>query len=122
VPERYREPDRARQLMSVVMDAVVRGGTVVLPANEPSLHEAAREAGCELAVFAPDERDALAPHAAMAAWIARDRIVLASHDASIDAGPLRRDAPAVAQLAAAVALQTAASRASTIAEYHGAHR
>jgi len=51
VPERYRAPDQARRLVSVLADAVPRGGLVVLPEEEPELLELVRAEGVRVALF-----------------------------------------------------------------------
>src|SRR5690606_23545550 len=51
VPPRYREADRARQLVSVVADAVRGDGVVVVPAKEWEIQGMVRDARCRVAVF-----------------------------------------------------------------------
>jgi hypothetical protein len=108
VPERYRDEDRARQLVGVVADGVARDGTVVVPAKEWELQDYARDRDCRVAIFATD--DDITPRdqrVARALALVRDgRIVLESFDRSCDGGLLRADAPAVAQVAAALAMFT----------------
>jgi cyanophycin synthase-like protein len=115
VPERYRDDDRARQLVGVVADAVKRDGVVVLPAKEWELQDYARERDCRVVIFATDDditrRD---QRVSRATALVRDgRIVLESFDRSLDGGALRDDVPAAAQVAAALAM-------FTIEELHGA--
>jgi cyanophycin synthetase len=108
VPERYRDPERARQLVSVLADAVRRDGIVIAPAKEWEVQDMARDAGCRVAVFATDDdvtvRDRKVARAA--AWVSEGRIVLDALGHSEDGGALRDDAPATAQVAAALALYT----------------
>ena len=109
VPERYRDPERARKLVAVVADAVRRDGVVIAPAKEWEVQDLARDAGCRVAVFATDDdltvRDKKVARAA--AWVADGRrIVLEQHGQAEDGGPLRDDAPVAAQVAAALALFT----------------
>lgn len=105
VPERYRDPELARKLLSVPADAVPEGGFAVVPAGERDVQERALDAGCRLAVFTTDERlpdrDARAAHAA--ALVRDGRIALELDGRTDDGGPLRPDAPAAAQLAGALA-------------------
>ena len=104
VPDRYREPERARRLVSVLVDAVPRHGVVVVPAKEWELQDAARDAGCRVAIFADGEvtrRDKKV--AQLVATVEGGRIVLESLDGTTDAGPLRAGVPATSQLAAALA-------------------
>jgi hypothetical protein len=105
VPERYREPERAQRLVSVVADAVPRDGLVVVPAGEREVQELVRDARRRVAVFSTEgplvadrARDA---HAT--ATVRGGRIVLEHRGTTLDAGRLRPDAPADAQLAAALA-------------------
>jgi len=53
VPEPYREPDRARQLASVVAEGVAEGGVTILPAGDELLLDLVRRTGSRTAVFAP---------------------------------------------------------------------
>jgi hypothetical protein len=108
VPERYRDPERARQLVGIVADGVRRDGVVVMPAREWELQDYAHERDCGVVIFATDDditpRDA---RVARAQALVRDgRIVLESFDRSCDAGALRDDAPPAAQVAAALAMFT----------------
>ncbi len=106
VPERYRDPEMARKLVSVLADAVPAGGPAVVPAGEWDVHERAADAGCRLAVFADagrlSARDARAAHAA--AVVRGGRIVLECGGDSADGGPLDPGAPAAPQLAGALAV------------------
>jgi hypothetical protein len=108
VPPRYREPERARRLVSVPCDAVRRGGVVICPAKEWEVQDYAREERCRVAVFAPDgdvtARDKKVAHSA--AWVDGGRIVLECCGQTVDGGALRADAPAAAQVAGALAVFT----------------
>ncbi|HEX6966760.1 MAG TPA: hypothetical protein VF166_13275 [Gemmatimonadaceae bacterium] len=108
VPERYRAPDRARALVSVVADAVCPGGFVIAPANEWEVQDRARDAGCRVAIFATDDhvtvRDEQAAHSV--ALVHEGRIVLERAGVTADGGAVRRDAPVAAQVAAALAVFT----------------
>lgn len=105
VPERYRDPELARKLLSVPADAVAEGGFAVVPAGEPDLQERALDAGCRLAVFTTDERlperDARAAHAA--ALVRGGRLALELDGRATDGGPLRPGEAAAPQLAGALA-------------------
>jgi hypothetical protein len=108
VPDRYRDVDRARQLVGVVADAVIDDGIVIVPAKEWELQDYARDRDCRVAIFAADDditrRDR---KVARALALVRDgRIVLESFDRTADGGELRDDVPVVAQVAAALAIFT----------------
>lgn len=105
VAPRYREPENAARLVSVVADATPRGAVVVVPARAWEVQDRVRDAGCRLAVFAAEGRvsggDARVAHATASAAVGR--VVIESRGRSHDAGPLRPDAPAAPQMAAALA-------------------
>jgi cyanophycin synthetase len=107
VPERYREPERASRLVSVVADEVRRGGFVVCPAKAWEVQDRVRDAECRVAIFATDDdvtrRDQKIARAV--ALVERGRIILDTDCERRDAGALRDDAPATAQVAAALAAQ-----------------
>jgi cyanophycin synthetase len=105
VPDRYRDPERAQRLMSIVADAVKRDGFVICPAKEWEVQEYAREEDCRVAIFSTDDditwKD---QRVAAAIGVVRDgRIVLEQCGDPWDAGALRPDVPAAAQVAAALA-------------------
>ena len=104
VPERYRDPERASRLVSVVGDAVNAGGFVVAPARAWDVQDRARDAGCRVAVFAIDDRISAKDKkvAGAAAWVCDGRIVIEHADALVESDPLRDDTPAAAQVAAAL--------------------
>ena len=104
VPERYRDPERAARLVSVVGDAVDPGGFVVAPARAWDVQDRARDAGCRVAVFAADERISAKDKkvAGAAAWVTGGRIMIEHADELVDRGSLRDDTPAAAQVAAAL--------------------
>jgi cyanophycin synthetase len=104
VPERYRDPERASRLVSVVGDAVDPGGFLVAPARAWDVQDRARDAGCRVAVFAADERISAKDKkvAGAAAWVAGGRIMIEHADELVDRGSLRDDTPAAAQVAAAL--------------------
>lgn len=105
VPARYAEPDRAAQLVTVVADAVPRGGTVVIPAGEREVQALVRDAGRAVAVFGPDAGawGADGPRPRAVAFLRRDRMVIEADGASRDAGALDAGAAPEPQLAAALA-------------------
>jgi len=105
VPQRYREPERARRLTGTLIDGVPRGGFLVCPASEPDLIEDAREAGCRVAVFSSEDSiDDSALEVATAVARVRDGAIWVEHCGDAEpAGPLRDDQPATAQVAAALA-------------------
>jgi cyanophycin synthetase len=102
VPDRYRDPERAARLVSVVGDAVNPGGFLVAPARAWDVQDRARDAGCRVAVFAADEQISAKDKkvAGAAAWVSDGRIVIEHAEEILDRGPLRDDAPAAAQIAA----------------------
>lgn len=105
VPARYRHPETARKLLSVMADAVPPEGLVVVPAGERELQERVLDAGRRVAVFTPEERvsarDERVSHAVAA--VRGGRIVLEFGGSAADGGPLRPGAPPAPQLAAALA-------------------
>ena len=105
VPERYREAENARKLVSVLCDGASGGGIVVAPVTEREVREYARKQGCRLAVFSADESAAATEDGVLgAAWIADGRIrIRRGGAADTDAGAVREDTPPVAQVAAALA-------------------
>jgi hypothetical protein len=104
VPDRYREEDRARQLVSVLADGVRRGGVVVCPAREWEVQDRARDAGCLVAVFATDDRvRARDTRVAHSVALVRDgRIVVDIAGETTDDGAILPDVPVAAQVAAAL--------------------
>ena len=108
VPERYREPDRAQRLVAVLADAVDDGGIVIVPGKEWEVQDLARDAGCRVAVFSTG--DDLTPKdkkvARAAAWVTAGRIHVECAGRIAELGALHGDAPAKAQVAAALAAFT----------------
>lgn len=108
VPERYREEERAQLLMATVADAVDRGGIVIVPAKEWEVQDKVREAGCRVAIFAPDSnvtrRDRKVARAV--AMVVNGRIVIESRGEHTDHGAVRDDASVSAQVAGALAAFT----------------
>jgi cyanophycin synthetase len=104
VPERYRDPERAARLVSVVGDAVNPGGFLVAPARAWDVQDRARDAGCRVAVFAADDRISAKDKkvAGAAAWVSDGRIIIEHADALVERGAVRDDTPAAAQVAAAL--------------------
>jgi cyanophycin synthetase len=108
VPERYKEEERAQRLVATVADAVDRGGIVIVPAKEWEVQDLVRDAGCRVAIFAPDaditRRDRKVARAA--AYCEGGRIVIETRKGATDGGSLHGDAPPGAQVAAALAAFT----------------
>lgn len=105
VPDRYREIDNARKLLSIVADAVRTDGVVICPAKAWELQDYARDQDLRVAIFRTDDditrRD---QRVAMAVARVRDGgIWLERCGDPKSAGPLREDIPADAQVAAALA-------------------
>jgi cyanophycin synthetase len=123
VPERYRDPERASRLVSVVADEVRRDGFVVCPAKAWDVQDRARDELCLVGIFATDDDVTLRDQklARAVALVERGRILLDT-DERTDAGPLRGDIPATAQVAAALAAQlwqeSQARRASRTSSSH----
>jgi hypothetical protein len=107
VPDRYAEEDRAQQLVAVVADAVVRDGVVVCPAKEWEVQDRIRDARCRVAIFSTADdvtrRDTRVAHEV--AFVRGGRIVFEFQGAAEDGGALDPEAPADAQLAAALAVR-----------------
>ncbi|HEX8848201.1 MAG TPA: hypothetical protein VF761_01580 [Gemmatimonadaceae bacterium] len=105
VPERYQDPERASRLVSVLADAVSRRGVMIAPAKAWEVQDRARDEGCRVAIFATDDdvtrRDQKV--AVAVALVERGRILLDMGSRTEDVGPLRDDAPAASQVAAALA-------------------
>ncbi|MDQ3555494.1 MAG: hypothetical protein M3409_01780 [Gemmatimonadota bacterium] len=108
VPERYQDPERAAQLVSVVADALDPEGTVVVPAGEWEVQRRVRDGGRRVAVFSTAV--AVAEHdAELASEVAvvRDGRIAFGRDGSVEDGrALRFDASPAVQVAAALALRS----------------
>ena len=106
VPERYRDPERAQRLVSVLADCVRRDGVVIAPAKEWELQEYAREQGCRVAIFATNDDVTLRDQriACLVALVRQGRLVIQSDDRTIDGGALREGVPVAAQVAATLAM------------------
>jgi hypothetical protein len=108
VPNRYRDPERARKLVGVLADCVKRDGFVIVPAKEWELQDYAREQRCRVAIFATDD-DVTRRDQRVARAVARvrdGRIMLESFGRTTDGGALHDEAPSAAQVAAALAMFT----------------
>ena len=116
VPARYRDPERARRLVSIVADAVPEGGTVVVPAAEPEVRARVGDAGCRVAVFSAAGPPADDASAQAAAWVRDGRIVVRAAGETADAGPLRAGEDAAAQVAAAMAVHALAEAGAAAVE------
>ena len=108
VPDRYRDPERARRLVSVLADAVPDHGIVIVPAKEWDIQDYVRDAGCRVAIFATDDnvtrKDKKVARAC--ATVEGRRIVIEQFDSCIEAGWLHDNAPIAAQVAATLAAFT----------------
>jgi cyanophycin synthase-like protein len=108
VPARYQQPARARRLVSVVVDAVSEDGVVIAPAKEWEIQDAARDAGCRVAVFATDDdvtrKDKKVARAC--ATVKGRQIFVEQFDTIIEAGWIHEKAPIEAQVAATLAAFT----------------
>jgi hypothetical protein len=106
VPERYREPEQAAQLVSVVADGVEPAGIVIVPAGAWEVQDRVRDADRRVAVFterAPLAREELrAAHAA--ACIRQGRILIECRGVTHDAGPVRNPVSPLVELVAALAV------------------
>jgi len=105
VAERYREPDRARRLVTVAIDGLDARGTAVVPAGDWELQDYARDRERRVVVFAGDHRVTRQDlKVACGVALVRDgRIVVDGEAGEEDAGPRRDGLPAHAQAAAAMA-------------------
>lgn len=105
VPQRYREPEMAHRLASVVADAVPRGGVVVVPAGERDLQDLVRDARRRVAVFSTDGAigpgDLRLAHAV--ARVTDGRITIERGGRARHQDSLRADVPIAAQVSAALA-------------------
>jgi cyanophycin synthetase len=105
VPDRYREPERARRLVSTLADAVPERGIVIVPAKEWDIQDHVRDAGCRVAIFATDDdvtrKDKKV--ARLSATVEGRRIVIDTFDSCIEAGWVHDNAPLEAQVAATLA-------------------
>jgi hypothetical protein len=105
VPPRYREQQRALQLVSVLADGVEHGGIVVVPAAEAGLQALVLDARRRVAVFSPDDAvPAAAARAAHAVGTVRGgRIVVETEGRAMDGGGLWSGVDAGAQVGASLA-------------------
>jgi hypothetical protein len=105
VPDRYRDLERARRLVGVVIDAVEPGDLVIVPAKEWELQDRAREEDCVIAIFSTaDDVTARDRKVADVVGFPRaGRIVIERGDVVSDGGLLRADLPVASQVAAALA-------------------
>ncbi|MEO5589729.1 MAG: hypothetical protein ABIS03_09095 [Gemmatimonadaceae bacterium] len=108
IPERYQDQERSQRLVATVADAVPRGGIVIVPAKEWEVQDRVRDAGCRVAIFAPDSdvtrRDRKVARAV--AMVMNNCIVIDWKGNRSDHGSLRADVPAAAQVAGALAAFT----------------
>ena len=108
VPDRYRERERARRLVSTLADAVPDRGIVIVPAKEWEIQDLVRDAGCRVAIFATNDdvtrKDKKVARAS--ATVEGRRIVIEQFDSCVEAGWLHDNAPVEAQVAAALAAFT----------------
>jgi len=105
VPDRYRDKDHARKLVSIVADAVRTDGVVICPAKSWEVQDYARDQDLRVAVFRTDDditrRD---QRVAMAVARVRDgQIWLERCGDPKSVGALDPESPAEAQVAAALA-------------------
>jgi cyanophycin synthetase len=108
VSAQYRQPERARRLVSVVADAVSEDGIVIVPAKEWEIQDAARDAGCRVAIFATDDdvtrKDKKVARAC--ATVKERQIFVEQFDTIVEAGWVHDKAPIEAQVAATLAAFT----------------
>ena len=104
VPPRYQDPERAARLVSVIADAVIDRGVVVVPARAWDVQDRVRDVGCRVAVFATDAtitaRDTKV--ASAAAWVENGAILIEHAGSTTNVGSLHPDVPVAAQVAAAL--------------------
>jgi hypothetical protein len=109
VPVRYREGDRARQLVSVLADCVPKGGVVVVPAADRALVALVRDSGLRLAIFDVSGdvfQDDEVPDVCAAAYIRNETILISLGEAEFEAGRLGSSHP-VGEVAGALAAHLA---------------
>jgi hypothetical protein len=104
VPERYRDRERAAQLVSVVADAVPPGGFVIVRAGERAVQQRILDAGRRVAIFdasgeaAADRRDAEAM-----ALLRDGRMVIGCRGTNLDVGAVADTSAPAAELVGALA-------------------
>jgi hypothetical protein len=105
VPERYRDPERAAQLLSVVADALEPGGIVILPASAREVRERVHDGGWRIALFSVQGEIPRAGREAAhaAAWVREGRVAVERGGALRDAGQLRPHLSPMTQLVQALA-------------------
>ena len=105
VPERYRDHERARQLVSVVADVLVDGGTAIAPAGDIELQDRILEAGARLGIFVAGKEPPAAElaRAQIVARCVEGVIQVRSGEQDQEAGARRAGASLASQLAAAAA-------------------
>jgi len=109
VPERYQDPERARRLVTVLVDGLRSRGTLVCPADDWEIQDYARDRDRRVMVFAPDDRvTARDLRVACGVAVVRDgRIVVERGDEEWDAGPVDPERAPGPQAAAAMAAAVA---------------
>lgn len=105
VPERYRDHERARQLVSVVADVLVEGGIAIAPAGDIELQDRILDAGARLGIFVIGAEPPAAElaRAEMVARCVEGVLQVRSGGREQEAGPRRAGASLASQLAAAAA-------------------
>jgi cyanophycin synthetase len=114
VSARYRDPERARTLVSVLADAIPEEAPVVCPADDAALHRYLLDHGHQLALCLATGRP-LKAHREMAnaiAWLEADQIAI-ERSGIRTVAYLDPRSPALPQLAAALAVALLGSDVST---------
>jgi hypothetical protein len=91
--------------VSILADAVWRGGTLICPSREWEVQDYARDQDCRVAIFSTaDDISRRDQRVASAVALVRDeRILIEEFGETHDAGTLQADIPATAQVVAALA-------------------
>lgn len=104
VPERFRAADRARQLVSILADAVRPGGTFVCRAEDWELQDYARDRDCRIAIYSDDDVTPRDEHVALAVGrVRRGRMVLDGMTDRAEEARIAAGMPVAPQVAAALA-------------------
>jgi hypothetical protein len=108
VPDRYRDPDRASRLMSILADGLQPGGIAIVPAKEWKLQDRARDAGARVAIFST--RNDITPRdkrvSRASAWVDGDTIMIEHAEEQFGVGKVEPGVPVAADVAATLAAFT----------------
>ena len=118
VPERYRDPERSRQLLSVVSLALAERGFALVPASAWEMQRELRDDGLRVAIFSRETT--VEPEAARlahaVATVGDGQIRIQAGVEPVEHVPLRGSAPPEAQAAAVLASRLVAEAESNDAD------